>query len=44
MKRCLTSLVKRETQIKITGRYYYAPIKHLKLRRLPMQNVGEDMK
>lgn len=39
-KRCFTSFVTRKIQIKITMRYYYAPLRMVKIKETEAPNVG----
>ena len=43
MKRCSTSLIIREMQIKISMRYYYTPIRMAAIQSLQAINAGEGV-
>ena len=43
LKRCSTSLVIREMQIKTTVRHYYRPIKMAKIKKMTISCIGKDM-
>ena len=43
MKRCLTSLIIRETQIKITMRYHLTPIRMATVKKTENKVFGEDV-
>ena len=43
MKRCSTSLIIREIQIKTTMRYYLTPVRMAMIKSLQTTDIGEGM-
>ena len=43
MKRCSTSLIIREMQIKTTMRYHLTPVRMTIIKKLQITNVGEGV-
>ena len=43
MKRCLTSLIIREMQIKTTMRYHFTPVRMAVIQSLQAMNSGEGV-
>ena len=44
LKRCLTSLIVRDMQIKTIMRYHLTPVSMVILKKTTETNVGKDMK